>query len=91
MILTDERQSHFARILVDKIWNEDLVDYTDEDLAIKLAKKGIAKFVKEFEDIDAATRKTITNLKRNVMEGTPEWDVLYGKYFEAELQKRNVL
>ncbi len=91
MILSEERQSHFARIIVDTIWNDDLVDYTDEDLAIKLAKKGIAKFVKEFEDVDMATRKTITNLKRNVPEGSPEWDILYGKYFEAELQKRNVL
>lgn len=88
MILSEERQTHFAHLVVDGIWNDDLVDYTDDDEAVRQAKRGIVKFVQEFAEVDEKVRQTITNLKRNVGEGTPEWDILYGKYFEEEMRRR---
>lgn len=88
MILSEERQSHLARLIVDGIWNDDLVDYSDDDAALRWAKKAIAKFVSEGEDIDAAARAKVGSLKRGVVEGSPEWDVLYGKYFEEEMVRR---
>lgn len=87
-MLSEERQSHFAHLIVDGIWNDDLVDYSDEDMAIKIAKRAIAQFVKEFAEIDGKVRGMIATLKRNVPEGSPEWDVMYGKYFEEELRRR---
>jgi uncharacterized protein len=87
LILSEERQSHFAQLIVNGIWEDDLVDYTDEDSAIRMAKRGLAKFVKEFTDIDKKVRSMIATLKRNVPEGSPEWDVMYGKYFEEELRR----
>jgi uncharacterized protein len=88
VILSEERQTHFAHILVDGIWNDDLVDYTDDDEAMRQAKRGIIKFVQEFKEVDEKVRQTITNLKRNVGEGTPEWDILYSKYTEEEMRRR---
>lgn len=88
MILSEERQTHFAHLLVDGIWNDDLVDYMDDDEALRQAKRGIVKFVQEFTEVDEKVRQTITNLKRNVAEGTPEYDVLYSKYFEEEMRRR---
>ena len=88
MIFSDDRQSHLVHLIVDGIWNDDLVDYSDEDRAMKVARQGMNKFVQEFEDIDKAVRTTIGSLKRGVMEGSPEWDILYGKYFEQEMQRR---
>lgn len=88
MILSEERQSRFAHLVVDGVWNDDLVDYTDDDEAFRFAKRAVAKFVAEFSEVDQKVRQTITNLKRQVTEGTPEWDVLYGKYFEEEMRRR---
>ena len=88
MIFSEDRQSHLVHLIVDGIWNDDLVDYSDEDRAMKVGKQGMTKFIKEFEDIDKAVRTTIQSLKRGVMEGSPEWDILYGKYFEQEMQRR---
>ena len=88
MIISEERQSHLARIIIDVIWNDDLVDYSDDDLALRLAKKGLVRFVQEGEEIDKATRQKIASLKRGVVEGSPEWDILYGKYYEEEMQRR---
>lgn len=88
MIFSEDRQSHLVHLIVDGIWNDDIVDYSDEDRAMKVAKQGMVRFVKEFEDIDKSVRTTISSLKRGVMEGSPEWDILYGKYFEQEMQRR---
>ena len=87
MILSEERQSHWAHILTDKIWNDDLVDYTDEDQAWRLAKVAIQEFVKKDSDIDVKARAKVASLKRGVMEGTPEWEIMYKKYYEEESKK----
>lgn len=88
MILSDERISHFARIIVDGLYNDDLVDYTDDDAALRAAKKGLVNFVRTVEDVDKKANEKIASLKRGVTEGSPEWDILYGKYFEEEMQRR---
>lgn len=88
MILTEERVSHLARIVVDGIWDDDLVDYVDDDAALRAAKKGLMNFVRTVEEVDKKVNEKIASLKRGVTEGSPEWDVLYGKYFEEEMQRR---
>ncbi|MCB0349964.1 MAG: DUF507 family protein [Bdellovibrionales bacterium] len=86
-MLSEDRQTHFAHMIVDGIWNDDLVEYTNEDMALKIAKRAIAKFVKDYSQIDSKVRGMIEKLKRNVPEGSPEWDVMYSKYFEEELSR----
>ena len=87
MILSEERVSHLARLIVDGIWNDDLVDYVDDDAALRAGKKGLNLFVKVVEDINVKVNAKIASLKRGVQEGTPEWDIMYGKYFEEEMQR----
>ncbi|MGZ5278870.1 MAG: DUF507 family protein [Pseudobdellovibrionaceae bacterium] len=88
MIISEDRQSHLAHKITDAIWNDDLVDYSDEDLALRIAKKAIAEFVKEDQDVDQKAREKVASLKRGVVEGSPEWDILYKKYYEEERGKR---
>ena len=87
MTISDERVSHLARVVVDGIWNDDLVDYVDDDAALRAGKKGLNFFVKALADIDVKVQAKIASLKRGVAQGTPEWDILYGKYFEEEMQR----
>ncbi len=87
-ILSQERQSHFAHVIIDGVWDDDLVDYVDDDMAIKTAKRAIAKFVTEVAEIESKVRGMIATLKRNVPEGSPEWDVMHAKYFEEEMRRR---
>ena len=88
MIISEDRQNHLAHIVTDGVWEDDIIDFTDDDLALRAAKQAIAAFVKEDEDIDRDARAKVTSLKRNVMEGSPEWDVMYKKYYEEERTKR---
>jgi hypothetical protein len=87
-ILSEERQSHWAHVITDAVWNDDLVDFTDEDQALRLAKLAIVAYVKEDEAADSAARAKVASLKRGVVEGSPEWDVMYRKYYEEEKNRR---
>ena len=88
MILSEDRQSHWSHLLTDGVYHADLVDFTDEDEALRACKRAIIEFVKQEEELDKKARATVASLKRGVMEGTPEWDVLYRKYYEEERGRR---
>lgn len=88
MILSEDRQSHLAHKMTDAVYDDDLVDFTDDEMAVRLAKRAIVEFVKEDEEIDRRAREKVASLKRNVLEGTPEWDVMYRKYYEEERGRR---
>lgn len=88
MILSEERQLHFARLLTDELWNDDLVDFTDDDMALRVARQAIAEFVKEDLEIDQKAREKVASLKRQVVEGSSEWEILYKKYYEEERNRR---
>jgi len=87
MILSEDRQTHLAHVIVDGIWNDDLVDYPNEDEAIREAKRVIAGFVKQETSIDDSVRAKILGMKKGVLEGSREFDILYKKYYEEELAK----
>jgi hypothetical protein len=88
VILSEERQLHFARLLTDELWNDDLVDYSDDDIALRVARQAIAEFVKEDLEIDQKAREKVASLKRQVVEGSSEWEILYKKYYEEERNRR---
>ena len=88
MLISEERQNHLAQLITDGLWNDDLVDYEDDDRAFRAAKKGIFLFVQEDEDIYEKACSMVHSLKRNVVEGSSEWDVLVKKYYEQELNRR---
>ncbi len=84
MILSDERQFHLAHVATDKVWGDDIADFSDDDIALRAARQAITAFVKEDIEIDKKAREKVATLKRGVMEGTREWDIMYQKYYEEE-------
>jgi hypothetical protein len=89
-MISENRASHLTHLVIDGIWNDDLVEYNNEEKAVTIAKRGMNKFVKEMEEIDKAVNATIVSLRRGVLEGTPEWEILYSKYYGQEMQKRGI-
>lgn len=85
MILSEDRAAHFAKLIIDGIWNQDLVDYSDEDMAMRVGRSAIQKCLADLDQIDMKVKTKITSLKRNVHEGSPEWDILYSKYLDEEM------
>jgi len=88
LILSEDRQTHIAHIIVDGIWKDDLVEYTDEDQVIKQAKRVVMEYVKHETDVDDTVRNRILSQKKGILEGSREFDILYKKYYEEEHSKR---
>ena len=87
MILSDERQFHLAHVATDKVWGDDIADFSDDDIALRAARIAIVAFVKEDLEVDKRAREKVSTLKRDVQEGTREWDIMYKKYYEEERNK----
>jgi hypothetical protein len=88
MILSEGRQTLLAHLLTDGLWNDDMVDFTDDDDALRAAKRAVNEFVKEDLEVNRLAKEKVQSLKRNVMEGTPEWEILFQKYYEEEKNRR---
>ncbi len=87
MRLSDDRISHIAHLVTDAIWNDDLVDYSDDAKALAEVKRIITKIFKVEDDADELARHKIRSLSRDIPEGCREWEILYKKYFDEEMNK----
>ncbi|MCK4738615.1 MAG: DUF507 family protein [Deltaproteobacteria bacterium] len=88
MRLSEDRISHIAHLIVDGIYDDDLVDLVDDDDVLKEVKLSISSYLKIEDDADNMARDKIKSLSREVPEGSREWDILYKKYFEEETEKK---
>jgi hypothetical protein len=60
----------------------------DEIKAIKEIKRIIAQEIKIDEEIDEFVRGKLSSYSRRIPEGSPEWEVMYRKFFQEEIGKR---
>ncbi|HCU24317.1 MAG TPA: DUF507 domain-containing protein [Deltaproteobacteria bacterium] len=88
MKLSEDRISHLSHLVWDAIYDDDLVDYTDDEEALRCIRKQITEHLKIHDQIDDIARHKIETLKRGVPPGSREWDILYKKYYEEEALKR---
>jgi hypothetical protein len=89
MKYSEDRLKGLALKIHDKLYLDELVDYTDEEESLACIKKTLLTFFALEDQIDDLVRQKIQTLKKNVPMGSPEWEILYQKYFEEELKKRH--
>jgi len=64
---------------------------TNDDVAVRGAIKQIIMKEDALDSqIDELVRKKIASYRRKIIEGTAEWDVLYRKFFNEELDKKAI-
>ena len=90
MRLSADRISHISHLIHDRLYLDEMVDYTDEARSLQLIKDAITEFLSVEDKIDDEVTAKIKTLKKGVLEGSPEWNVLYRKYFDEELRKRGL-
>lgn len=89
MRLSEDRISHLSHLVLDMLMQNRNVDAIQaEERILREIKRTIAGELRFEDDADAAVRRTIQSLSRRVPEGSREWDVLYRKYFEEEMNRR---
>ncbi len=89
MHLSEDRISHLSHLILDKLVQDKDVDVLQaEERLLREIKHTISAEMQYEDDADTAARRTIQSLSRRVPEGSREWDVLYRKYFEEEMNRR---
>jgi hypothetical protein len=84
MSVSEDRVSHIAHLIVERIWRDDLANLVDERRALDCIKDTLTAYFHVAEEIDEAVR---AKLKTKVA-GSRDWDILYHKYYQEELARR---
>lgn len=91
MRLTREKVVRISHRLIDElVKSEDVEFIEDRDTIRQEIVQIIQALLKDEEQVDAEVRKRITSQKREIPEGSPEWDVLYRKYYGEQLKRIGV-
>ena len=88
-LLSNDKVSHLSHVILDCLKRSSVGQLTgDEAHALREIKRVLAAEFEEEEDIDRGVRTRLRSYSRPIVEGSPEWDVLYRKTYEEELRKR---
>ncbi len=86
-----ERMNQVANMIRDLIMEDDEVEiYDDPPVIRKRVSEILRNAIREEENIERAVRQRIREYSKNILEGTPEWNILYKKIYEDELRKKGL-
>ena len=91
MKLSEDRVLFLARESLARIRDEGLAEISNFALALRQARELIAEFAEKGDAIDATVRRKIASIRRGVVEGSAEWNILYRRYRDEELRKKGIL
>ena len=85
MKLSDDKITHMTHVILKALLDKGIIDVTEEEGTVRRAmKRAIVAELQVGDDMDEAVRKKIDSLSKHVAEGSPEWEVLYKKYYREE-------
>lgn len=88
-MLTDDKVTHLAHVLLDCLKKTPVGRLRgDETQVLRGIKRVLAGELQRGEEVDRAVRARLASYSRQIVEGSPEWEVLYRKAFEEERRKR---
>jgi hypothetical protein len=87
--LSDEKISHLTHVLLKGLLEKDLLTLKEEEGLVRRAmKRAITAELQVGDEMDRVVKRKIESLSRGVVEGSPEWEVLYKKFLKEEEVKR---
>ncbi len=88
-MLSDDKISHLSHILLKGLLERNLIEPVEEEGKVRTEiKRSIVSEMKIGEEIDSIVRKKLQSFSKKIVEGSPEWEILYKKYFKEEEIKR---
>ncbi len=83
-----DRISHIAKQIIKEFYDDDGVEiYTDDYTLIRAIRESIEKELEFYEELREKAREKVLSQKKNIPEGSREWDLLVNKYFNEEIDK----
>jgi hypothetical protein len=91
MRLTREKVVRISHQLIDLLVQSNEVEFVeDRDTIRQHMVQTMTNALKEEERVEQEVRKRITSQKREILEGSEEWDVLFRKYYSEELRRMGI-
>lgn len=84
---SEDKIYHLAHLVGDRLFDDDLMDFSDEDEGIKFCKRVFLEYFKQEDQAVDKVRKKVQSLNNAPFEGSREWDILFRKYLEEELNR----
>lgn len=88
-MLSDDKISHLTHVIVKRLLDKNLIAPSVEVGKIRrTVRQVIVKEMKMAEDMDHAVRRKLQSFSKKLVEGSPEWDIQYRKFFKEEEIKK---
>jgi uncharacterized protein len=89
MMLSDDKISHTTHMLLKGMLERKLIDLKAEESEVRREmKRTITNELKVGEDMHEAVIRKLLSFSKKLAEGSPEWEVLYKKFYEEEEVRR---
>jgi len=86
--LSREKINYLSRLILNSLFENDQVEFLDDPNEIRLViVKSIEEEISLYNVIDKKAIEKIQSQKKSIEEGSREWEILYRKYYNEEIQK----
>jgi hypothetical protein len=91
MRLSREKTIRLSHVITDVLVAGEDVEFIEDRATIRQNVVDILiGLLKEEEQIDAQVRQKIGSQKKEILEGSEEWEVLYRKYYADEMRRMGI-
>ena len=91
MRLSREKIVRLSHQITDVLVSSDEVEFIeDRDTIRNQIVQIFQALLRDEEKVDLEARKKIASQKKEILEGTEEWEVLYRKYYVEEMTRMGV-
>ena len=91
MRLSREKIVRISHQVVDLLVQTNEVEFVeDRDTIRQHVVQTLTNILKEEEKVELDVRKRITSQKKEILEGSEEWDVFFRKYYSEELRRQGI-
>jgi hypothetical protein len=92
MRLSREKIVRLSHVVTDCLVASDDVEFVEDRATIRQnIVEILTALLKEEEQMDTQVRLKISSQKKEIVEGTEEWDVLYRRYYQEELRRMGII
>ena len=89
MRISEDKATQISHVVFKALAQHGAVKLTADDTKVRRElRQVILRRMKKEDEIEETVRKKIQSYSRNVVEGSSEWDVLYHKHYQEELNRR---
>jgi hypothetical protein len=91
MRLSREKTVRLSHRVIDFLVSSPQVDFTEDRDTIRTEIVNILNALLKIEEqVDTEARTKISSQKKEILEGSEEWDILYRKYYSDGLKKLGI-